>query len=133
MPATHPDRLDPVHADGLGDDELRAAYERGRRDERRGRKRHPILMTLMVVVAVLGVVLLALAAKEGSFARSGQVVDDSLNVAAERAQPAAREAAADAGQSLREVGQNIRAAAPADPANAEPADSQPAPQPGAGG
>lgn len=109
------DRIQPVRdadADGLADDELRAAYERGRRDERRGRKRHPILMTLTVVVAVLGAVLLALAAKEGSFARSGQVVDQSLTVAADRAEPAARDAASDAGQSLREVGQNIRQAAP---------------------
>jgi hypothetical protein len=109
------DRIHTVRdadADGLADDELRAAYERGRRDERRGRKRHPILMTLTVVVAVLGAVLLALAAKEGSFARSGQVVDQSLTVAADRAEPAARDAASDAGQSLREVGQNIRQAAP---------------------
>ena len=95
-------------ADGLADDELRAAYERGRRDERKARKRHPVLMALTVVVAALGVVLLGLAAKEGSFARSGQVVDQSLTVAADRAEPAARDAAADAGQSLREVGENIR-------------------------
>lgn len=109
-------------ADGLADDELRAAYERGRRDERKARKRHPVLMALTVVVAVLGVVLLGLAVKEGSFARSGQAVDQSLTVAADRAEPVAREAAADAGQSLREVGENIRQTAPSE-STAAPADA----------
>jgi hypothetical protein len=115
MPLNPSDRSESARADGVADDELRAAYERGRRDERHARKRHPILMTLTVVVAALGAVLLALAAKEGSFARSGQVVDNSLDVAAERAEPVAREAAQDAGQSLREVGQNIRPSDPAQP------------------
>lgn len=75
--------------------EVRDAYERGRRDERRARRRHPIMMTLTFAAALVGGVVLLLAAKEGSFARSGGIVDHSLAVATDRAQPAVMDAARD--------------------------------------
>lgn len=83
------------------DREVRAAYERGRRDERAARKRHPLLMTLTFAAAALGAVVLGFAVKEGSFERSGDVVDEGLAAAADRAEPTVRDAAGDAGAALR--------------------------------
>jgi hypothetical protein len=65
-------------------------------------------MTLTVIAAIIGVVLLALAAYNGSFTRAGGVVDQNLTVAADRAEPAVRDAAADAGQSLRDAGSSVK-------------------------
>ena len=39
--------------------EVQDAYARGRRDERKARKRHPIMMTLTFAVALVGAVVLA--------------------------------------------------------------------------
>ena len=61
--------------------DLREAYERGRRDERATRRRHPLGMTLLFAAAAVGVILLALAAVNGSFSSGGQVVDASLTAA----------------------------------------------------
>jgi hypothetical protein len=85
-------RIDPQDAHAIGAD-LREAYERGRRDERASRRRHPIFMTLTFVAALVGVVLLALAAVNGSFATAGAVVDQNLSMAANQAGPQMREAA----------------------------------------
>ena len=97
--------------DALDKADLREAYERGRRDERAGRKHHPMLMTITFLLALVGVVLLAMAAVNGSFMRGGGAVDRQLNVAAERAAPAVNEAASNAGQSLRDAGQKAKAQA----------------------
>lgn len=74
------------------DGALRAAYERGRRDERARRKRHPVLMSLTFLAAAVGATVIALAGLEGSFARGGSVVDHNLAVAADRAAGEATEA-----------------------------------------
>jgi hypothetical protein len=95
--------------DALDKADLRAAYERGRRDERAARKRHPLAMIVTFALALVGVVLLALAAVNGSFTRGGGVVDHGLNAAADRAAPAVNQAASDAGRNLR---QNLRPAEP---------------------
>jgi hypothetical protein len=94
--------------DALDKADLREAYERGRRDERAARKRHPLLMTITFLLALVGVTLLALAAVNGSFAGGGGVVDDKLNIAADRAGPAVSQAASNAGQSLRDAGQSAK-------------------------
>lgn len=75
--------------------EVRDAYERGRRDERKARKHHPIMMTLTFAAALVGSVVLALAIKEGSFARSGGIVDHGLALATNRAQPVVMDATRD--------------------------------------
>jgi hypothetical protein len=101
------------HREARADDlkaDLREAYERGRRDERATRKRHPILMTFTFVAAAVGLALLALAAFNGSFSGAGQVVDKNLTVAADRAEPAVRDAASSAGQTLREAGRSADSA-----------------------
>lgn len=106
-------RLNPTERDSAGPDSLaredvREAYERGRRDERATRKRHPLGMTLMAVAALVGVVVLVLAAVNGSFSRAGGVVDQNLNTAVTNAEPQVRDAAAQAGESLRDAGRSVR-------------------------
>lgn len=98
-------------SDALDKADLREAYERGRRDERAARKRHPLAMTVTFLLALVGVALLAMAALNGSFTRAGGVVDQQLNVAADRAAPAVNQAASNAGQSLRDAGAAAKARA----------------------
>ena len=78
--------------------DLRHAYERGRLDERARRRRHPIFMTITFICAIVGLVSLVLAGMNGSFARGGAMMDDGLAIAANRAGPAARQAADNARQ-----------------------------------
>jgi hypothetical protein len=94
------DRLDEdgraaADAHAIGAD-LREAYERGRRDERASRRRHPIFMTVTFACALVGLVLLVLAGMNGSFTDAGSVVDRNLQTAANRAGPAVSQAASDA-------------------------------------
>lgn len=96
--------------------DLRQAYEMGRRDARQARRRHPLLMTLMVVVAAAGLIFLALAAVNGSFGGAGEMVDQNLATAAEQAEPVVRSAAAEAGEAVRDVTNSDRTD-PAVPAN----------------
>jgi hypothetical protein len=87
---------------------MRQAYERGRLDERARRRRHPIMMTLTFLAAAVGAAVLAMAAKEGSFARGGVVVDQGLSQAADRAEPVVRDAGANASQALHEAGRKVQ-------------------------
>jgi hypothetical protein len=102
--------MDGVRHDAHMDDlkaDLREAYERGRRDERALRRRHPVLMTLLFLAAAVGAILIGLAAANGSFTRAGGVVDQNLAVAANRAEPAVRDAAASASQSIKDAGRSV--------------------------
>jgi hypothetical protein len=83
--------------------DLRQAYELGRKDARKQRRRHPILMTFTVIAAAVGLIIMALAAVNGSFGGAGTVVDQNLATAADQAEPVVRGAAADAGQAVRNV------------------------------
>ncbi|MDZ4376102.1 MAG: hypothetical protein U1C74_32375 [Phenylobacterium sp.] len=83
--------------------ELREAYEMGRRDADRGRRRHPVLMTLTVLAAAIGIVLITLAIVNGSFGGAGSVVDQNLAEAADKAEPVVRGAAAGAGEAFRDA------------------------------
>jgi hypothetical protein len=94
-PATNRDFLDKA--------DLRDAYEHGRRDERARRKRHPIGMTFTFALAIFGVVMVVLAVANGSFGAAGGMVDRSLMIARDQAAPVASQAAANAGQSLRDA------------------------------
>jgi len=93
--------------------DLRQAYELGRRDATKGRRRHPILMTFTVVAAAVGIVVMALAAVNGSFGGAGTVVDQNLATAADQAEPVVRNAAAEAGQAVRDATTTDRTAPPA--------------------
>jgi len=87
------------------DKRWRDAYERGRRDERARRRGSPLLTLLLLIVAVAGGALIYLAAREGSFSRGGQVVDQTIGHAADQAKPAvgrAGDALENAGRSLKD-------------------------------
>ena len=88
---------------------VRDAYERGRRDERARRRPGLSLVSLAVVMAaVVGGGALYLAAREGSFAQGGAVVDHSLSNAGAKAQAPLRGAADQAGSALEHAGQDIK-------------------------
>src|SRR3954468_21763250 len=89
--------------------DIREAYERGRKDERASRRRHPLGMTLLVVAAICGVALLGLAAVNGSFSAGGTAAAQTLSAAVSRAEPAARDAADQAGQAVRDAGSTAKA------------------------
>lgn len=91
--------------------DVREAYELGRKDEQASRKRHPLGMTLLIAAALVGVVLLGLAAFTGSFTQAGVLVDRNLFIAARQAEPVARDAADQAGQTIGEAGQELRSQA----------------------
>ncbi|TAL30908.1 hypothetical protein [Phenylobacterium sp.] len=93
--------------------DLRQAYEMGRRDARRTRKRHPVLMTFTIIAAAVGVIVLALAAVNGSFSTAGVVVDQNLATAADQAEPVVRDAASGAGDALRDATTTDRTETPA--------------------
>lgn len=93
--------------------DLRQAYEMGRRDARRARKRHPVLMTFLIIAAAIGAMVLALAAVNGSFSGAGTVVDENLATAADQAEPVVRGAAAGASDAVRDATTSDRTQAPA--------------------
>lgn len=105
--------------------EERRGYEQGRRDQRRidraeARTRRRggggvMVGLLVVVVAAVGVLWLALAAREGSFAGGGAVVDQKVAQVTEPARVAAADAVdrtgaavSNAGQALEAQGERIR-------------------------
>ena len=98
----------PLEADreteALVQTELRQAYERGRRDERALRRRHPIGMTVTFILAIVGIVTLILGAVNGSFAGAGQMADNGIATATGRAAPAVHQAAADAQNQVASLG-----------------------------
>lgn len=93
--------------------DLREAYEMGRRDARRARKRHPVVMTFLIVTAAVGLVVLALAMVNGSFGGAGTVVDQNLATAADQAEPVVRGAASGASEAFRDATTTDRTQAPA--------------------
>ena len=93
--------------------DLRQAYELGRRDATRARKRHPVLMTFTIIAAIIGLVVLALAAVNGSFSTAGVVVDQNLATAADQAEPVVRGAATGASEAVRDATANDRTETPA--------------------
>jgi hypothetical protein len=88
--------------------DVKEAYERGRRDERARHRGSPLAALLVLLVALAGVGVFYLAAREGSFASGGQVVDSNLNAAAERVQTPVRKAADSAGSALENAGQSLK-------------------------
>jgi hypothetical protein len=80
------------------------AYERGRRDERTRHRSSPLLGFLVLIVAVIGGGMIYLAAREGSFAGGGQVVDKAVS----QAVAPAKSVAGSAGDALENAGQTIK-------------------------
>jgi hypothetical protein len=84
-----------------------AGRRQGQREARQRRRGHPMIGLLVAVVAVAGAAMLALAAREGSFARGGQVVDRNLSAAAGQAQNAGADALARTGQAIHNAGASL--------------------------
>jgi hypothetical protein len=95
--------------------DVRSGYQRGRRDALRGRKRHPVGMSLLFLAAAAGVGILAYAAYSGSFGRGGERLDRDLAVAGDRARPIMRDAAQEAGRAARDAGRSLMRHDPAPP------------------
>lgn len=103
----------------LTDKDLRESYDRGRRDEAGRHKRNWLVTLLTALLALVGALILVLAAINGSFARGGAVLDRQLSIAADNAEPAVRNAAGEVGEEIREAqSQN-------DPAYPDPVTSVP--------
>ncbi|NBB14053.1 hypothetical protein GVN21_01635 [Caulobacter sp. SLTY] len=79
---------------GHSDAELKAAYERGRREERARHKRSPFMALALVAVALIGGTSLALAAYKGSFSEGGALMDRGVSSAAREAVPTLKKGAA---------------------------------------
>ena len=86
-----------------GDKDLRDAYDRGRADEAVRHKRNWLMTILGTLLALFGLVVLVLAALNGSFARGGAVLDRQLSIAVDQAEPAARNAASTVAGEIREA------------------------------
>ena len=89
-------------------EDLKDAYNKGRRDERAHRTHHPFIAMAVVALALVGGVMLFLAAREGSFSTAGRVADDKLAVAAAEAGPALEATAERTGDALRDAGSTLK-------------------------
>ena len=99
----------PVHEPGATGRDERRAYEAGRVDAQRSRRRGPGLLGLIVgILAIIGLVWLFLAWREGSFSGGAAVVDRQLNAVSDQTRSAADKARSDAGQAVENAGQAIK-------------------------
>ena len=90
----------------ITDKELRDAYDRGRRDEASRHHRNWLWVIVEALLAVVGVIVLVLAALNGSFERGGRVIDEQLSIARVEAGPTLRNAASDAGTAIQNARDN---------------------------
>lgn len=94
-----------------GPPDRRDAFEEGvrigRTQERARHRGHLLIKLAVVVIAIAGAAVLALAAREGSFSRGGAVVDQNIAVAADNAKVGAADAAAQAGQAVKDAGDTV--------------------------
>lgn len=106
-PATaHPAAtIDPATYDA----DMKRAYDHGRLDERARRRRgFGPLSFILVLAAVIGVVLIVFAVREGSFTAGGAVVDNKLTQATSGVAPAIDNAASKTGTAMETAGQNLK-------------------------
>lgn len=82
---------------------INQAYDKGRHDEAKRHRSHPIITLALVLIAAVGAVVVFYAVREGSFSRGGAVVDNKLATAASSAGPAIANAAATAGPKLEQA------------------------------
>jgi len=90
------------------DSAVRNAYQRGRRDERARRRGSPLGAAILWLAACAGVFVVGLAIHEGSFARSGQVIDQNIATASTSASQATRHAASKAGDAIEGAGGRLK-------------------------
>ena len=88
--------------------EMRDAYDKGRRDERKRHRSSPLLNLGLLAVAAVGAMMLFYAAREGSFSGAGSVVDTKLSHAAAVAPSAINNAATQTGAALQDTGERLK-------------------------
>ena len=94
------------------DADVRAAYERGRRDALARRPRGtPFLAVVLVLVAAAGALVIYLGVANGSFRRGGQVVDQRIAGTSAAAAGAVHNAADNAGNALEHAGRSLKRSA----------------------
>ncbi len=99
------------HADHvLTKDDVDKAYQRGRADERARHRGHPVLGLMIAVVALIGVGLVYLAWREGSFSGGGQLIDNKLAVASNDVSHTASQAVTGAGETVAGAGERVKQA-----------------------
>ncbi|MEO6340851.1 MAG: hypothetical protein ABIO39_12475 [Caulobacteraceae bacterium] len=80
-----------------------------RREARRRRSKAPVFGLVVALIAVIGVVWMVLAFREGSFAAGGAVVDAKIAQVTEPARQAADNAAQRSGEAVEKAGQSLEA------------------------
>ncbi|HZC16958.1 MAG TPA: hypothetical protein VE309_09355 [Caulobacteraceae bacterium] len=97
--------IDPATSDAA----IKRAYDHGRLDERsRRRGGFGPLGLIFVLAAVIGVVLIVFAVREGSFSAGGAVVDNKLGQATSSVAPAIDNAASKTGTAMETAGQDLK-------------------------
>ncbi|HZZ35791.1 MAG TPA: hypothetical protein VFE03_08705 [Caulobacteraceae bacterium] len=92
------------------DPTLRDAYERGRRDQKARRRSSPVIALVLLLAAAAGGGALFLAAREGSFAAGGTVVDRQVAKAADATSRISGRAAEQTGDALAGAGRQLKPA-----------------------
>jgi hypothetical protein len=91
---------------------VRAAYERGRQEERGKRpvrrRGSPIMTGVLVLAAAAGAFVVYLGVSQGSFGRGGQAIDQNIDNATSSAAGAFHNAADRAGDALQNAGQSLK-------------------------
>lgn len=96
------DRPAEVVREGPTTADVDNAYAKGVKDERARHRSHPFLTVVVALVAVVGGAMLFLAAREGSFASGGQVMDAKIAQASAQAKVVGSRAANDARDQLHQ-------------------------------
>jgi hypothetical protein len=84
--------------------EKQAAYQRGLKDGVRTKRNNPVLTIIVLLLALLGIAVGALAIREGSFSGAGAVLDRTASIAAVEARDTGGEVAQDTGAALQSTG-----------------------------
>jgi hypothetical protein len=100
------EEVEEVRRVGPSEADVEAAYDKGRRDERRRHHSHPILTLVVAVIALVGGTMIYLAAREGSFAQGGKVMDHQLAQASQNAQVASQDVTQTAKAKLQQTTAN---------------------------
>ena len=96
---------------GPSESDMRAAYERGRRDERASRHSHPIITILVVLLAIVGALCVWLIVRNhGSLERAGVDAQNQAAVVKQEAPGAARQVGQTVSNAARSVGDTVHQA-----------------------
>lgn len=97
-----------VERTGPSDTDVRAAYDKGRLDERASRRSHPIITLLVVLLAIVGALVIWLVVRNGgSLTRAGVDGDNQAAHIKAEAPGAINQGVQTVGHAARSVGQSV--------------------------